>query len=82
MSGYFFSQKHLAEFRHMVDVFNAWKRRNGEVPGSYEGVHCGCGCGPFISKRDTELSPPKPPQPKKPTKRSKKTHPMFSGNVV
>lgn len=83
---YFYSQKQLAEFRHMVDVFNAWKKRNKKKPRSYTGVPCGCGCGPFISEYSENWPPPipapVPPQPKKLTKRSKKTHPMFSGYIV
>lgn len=65
------TQKQLAEFRHSVDIMNAHLKRNKEKPFSYQGVSCGCGCGAFISKRDTDLKPPIPPQPKKPTKQQK-----------
>ena len=84
MSGYFYTQKHLAEFRRLIDVNNSYRKREGLPPlKSYDGVACGCGCGPFISNRETTLNAPPAPQPKKPTKRkSKVQHHMFSGNII
>lgn len=68
---YFFSQKQLSEFRHMVDIMNAEIKRNEQEKSDYQGVACGCGCGPFISKQNTDLNPPKPPHPKKNINKSK-----------
>lgn len=80
--GYFYTQKQLSEFRRMVAIANARLKRDNKTIGSYAGVACACGCGPFISLRKTNLTPPLPAKPKRPTIRSKKTHYMFSGKVV
>lgn len=69
--GYFYTQKHLAEFRRLVDIRNSMVKRNDQKQHSYAGVACGCGCGPFISEQETTLTPPNPPQPKMYTNRKR-----------
>lgn len=82
---YFYSAKQLAEYRWMESLMFARSKREHKPVGSYRGIACGCGCGPFVIQIPSinNNEPRLNKTPKRPTKQPRKTtNTMFSGNVI